>query len=393
VTRTWLPAVLIAMVPLVNARAEPAPPQAPGEGTASPTGAEPPVGLPGARIVAGQAPVVGGNAAAARERAVDEAIRQAVDGALLELADAPTRAAEAKAIRAIEARARSFVPSYRTLDESEGNGVYSVHLEAQVDEAALRQTIDRWSLPAPAPSSMGTALGVLIEAADADPTSAALGARLAGALSALGVRARAGGQGATTLTAAMPAAAAAGLPAAALVAAATADDGAVRGTSNVAAGCHGVARLLTVPAGAPIAERSANARGFAGTMVGAREDCLARLGAALAPALFSSLSSRAGSRGGDLRALSVDADVVEPAAVAALVASLREIGAVSAAELRRVGGGRAQIQLRTRSPAATVAAALARDAAASLTISDIRPDGDTIHVRARLRVPVGAGAP
>ena len=39
------------------------------------------------RMVTGQAPVVGGNAAGARERALDDAIRQAVDQALAELVD------------------------------------------------------------------------------------------------------------------------------------------------------------------------------------------------------------------------------------------------------------------------------------------------------------------
>src|SRR5581483_3969994 len=90
------------------AHAQPAPAAAPGAPPPPPTPAAE-VAAPGMRIVSGQAPVVGGNAAGARERALDEAIRQAVDQALGEIMDAPTRAAQAKTIKVLEARARSFV--------------------------------------------------------------------------------------------------------------------------------------------------------------------------------------------------------------------------------------------------------------------------------------------
>ena len=99
------------------------------------------------RIVTGQAPVVGGNAAGARERALDDAIKQAVNQALAAIVDPQTRAAQAKTLKAIEAKARSFVPRYRTLEEGEANGVYTVRLEAEVDEAALRRRIERGAPP------------------------------------------------------------------------------------------------------------------------------------------------------------------------------------------------------------------------------------------------------
>ena len=44
----------------------------------------------------------------------------------------------------------------------------------------------------------------------------------------------------------------------------------------------------------------------------------------------------------DLPLLTIDADVVEPAAVPALLKSVRSVGAVSAADLVRVGGGHAE---------------------------------------------------
>jgi len=89
--------------------------------------------MPGGRIVSGQAPVVGGNAAGARERALDDAIKQAVNQALATLVDPQTRAAQAKALKAIEAKARSFVPRYRTLEDGEANGVYTIRIEAEVE--------------------------------------------------------------------------------------------------------------------------------------------------------------------------------------------------------------------------------------------------------------------
>src|SRR5690349_23492829 len=115
----------------------PAPPPAPGDVPST----------PGARIVTGQAPVVGGNAAGARERALDEAIKQAVDQALAALVDPQTRAAQAKTMKAIEAKARSFVPRYRTLEEGETNGVYNIRLEAEVDEVAQRRRLERGTAP------------------------------------------------------------------------------------------------------------------------------------------------------------------------------------------------------------------------------------------------------
>ena len=102
---------------------------------------------PGARVVSAQAPVVGGNAAGARERALEDAIRQAVTLTLADIVDAQTRAAQAKTIKAIEAKARSFVPRYRTLEEGEVAGMYNIRLEVEVDDIALRRRLERPSGP------------------------------------------------------------------------------------------------------------------------------------------------------------------------------------------------------------------------------------------------------
>ena len=345
---------------------------------------------PGAIVVTGQAPVVGGNAAGARERALDDALKQAVNQALAGLVDPQARAAQAKTMKAIEAKARSFVPRYRTLEEGETNGVYTIRLEAEVDEIALRRRLERGTSPAASsqvtPAKTG-APGVLVAAGDKGEASAAFVAGLVTALSSAGVRARAGDPGETSSAAAAQAAARSSLEQAALVTAETVPEGAVRGTGRVAVSCRASVRLLAAPAGNTVAERAATARVFveAEKAADGPSQCRAQLGADLAGRLAGTPSGGGAGAAGDLRAITVDADVVEPAAIPELVKSLRGVGAVSAAELTRVSAGRAEIKVRTRAAPAAVAAALSRAAGGMITLTDVQTSGDTIRARVRLK--------
>jgi hypothetical protein len=326
---------------------------------------------PNARVATGQAPVVGGNAAGARERALDDAIRQVVDQALAELTDPPTRAAQAKAIRALEAKAHSFVGSYRTLEEGELNGVYSVRIQADVDLVGLRRKVERWSNPASAPPPPpASAPSLTVKAGDG--ATGDFVARLVAALSSAGVRARSESAGP-----------AAGSGPVATVAVTMRDEGTLRGTGRVSVACQATSRF----AAAPLPERTATARAFAETPESGRAACLARLAGALATDLASTLGGAAASAGGDLPILTIDADVVEPAAVSALLKSVRAVGAVSGADLVRVGGGHAEIRARTRSAPGPLAAALSRDADAMISLSDVQTAGGVIRLRARLRAP------
>lgn len=344
---------------------------------------------PGARVATGQAPVVGGNAAGARERALDEAMRQAVDLALADLADAPARAAQAKAIKALEAKARSLVPRYRTQEEGEANGIYTVRIEAEVDEVALRRKIDRWTSPSSgaAPPAPGTPT-VLLVAGDRLESSAGLLPSLLTALSASKVRARLGEASDGTVGSAAQAALHASLGNAALVSASLTDEGAVRGTARVATSCRATARLIAAPTGAILGDRASTARVFTDRTESGHTGCLGRLARDLGDQLAAALSAAVGAGPGDLRVLTVDADVIEPEAVSALLKSVRSVGAVSAAELQRVGGGHVEIRVRTRTAAGPLAAALSRDADALITLSDVQTSSDAIHLRARLRAPV-----
>src|SRR5207253_8057244 len=91
----------------------------------------------------GQAPIVAGDRVRARERALDEALRQAVEQAtatVLEPGDLVTRASDLK-LR-IYPKAKSYVSTYRVLDESENPpGTFQVHLSAAVATGKLARDL------------------------------------------------------------------------------------------------------------------------------------------------------------------------------------------------------------------------------------------------------------
>jgi hypothetical protein len=382
VRRVWLsipgPVVLAGL--LAGVIASPASAQSPAPApTPAPAPAWPPrppiadpAVDPGARVATGQAPIVGGNAAGARGRALEDAIRQVVDLAINDLCDPQTRAAQGKAIRALGARAHSFVGRYRTLEEREENGLYKITIQAEVDDSALKGKIERWNAGPVQPPAHAPAFSIAVLAGDG--TLAAFAAGVAAALSSAGVQARAADRGAgSSPSPSGPSA---------TVTASTTEEGVLRGTGRVSVACRAAARF----AGVLLPDRAANARAFADDAEAGRTGCLARLAGLLAADMAGALSASVGSAS-ELPILTVDADVVEPAAVSALLKSVRAVGAVSAADLVRVGGGRAEIRARTRSAPAPVAAALSRDADAMISLSDVQTSAGVIRLRARLRAP------
>ncbi|HVR02377.1 MAG TPA: hypothetical protein VMT47_09615 [Polyangia bacterium] len=343
---------------------------------------EPPVApaaQPGVRIVAGQSAIIGGNGAGARDRALEEAFRQAIDQSLAELLDAATRAGQARAIRALEARARTYVRRYRALEEGEANGAYSVRLEVEVDEPALQRAVESWGQSAqrsPPPSAIVS--GILLVSNGA-PEATSL---LLSALVAAGARAQLAEPAVKEVADAQRAAARANLPQVAIVSGQAASEGPVRGTGKVSVSCRIAARLISAPSGLAVGEPDAAPRAFAADEGVARTECLTRaagdVAARLAPTGGATIAP-----GGDLRTVTVEADVVEPAAVAALLKDVRSVGSVSSAELRRIESGHAEIRARTRALAMALAPALSRDAA--LVLSNVEVSGDVIRLRARLR--------
>jgi hypothetical protein len=389
--RAWLLSTLAVAVPITGtgpARAQTAPPP-----LTAPPPAEAPVGEPGMRMVTGQAPVVGGNAAGARERALDDAVRQAVDQTLGELADPQTRGAHAKEVKALLAKARSFIPRYRTLEEGEVNGNYTLRLEVVVDELALRRRIERWSAgAAPTAPPVAAPQRVFLVAAERATPAAALVPALAVAFGA--GRAVAAPEGVDpSPSGAIQAAARAGMARAALVSASVEDEGALRGVGRVAIACRATARLYAAPAATPVGERQAATRVFAEEPAAGRADCLNQLAAELRVGIEGALAAGPARPSGDMQVLTVDATLTEPAAVPALLKSLRALGAVSNAELHRVAGGHAELKIWTRSPPEALVAALSRDVDPMITLSEVRAAGDVVHLQARLRPPGTTGSP
>jgi hypothetical protein len=341
---------------------------------------EEPVGQPGLHIVTGQSPVVGGNAAAARERALDEALRQAVSQSLADMLDAPTRAAQAKGVKALEARARSYVRGYRTLEEGEAAGTYSVRLEAEVDEVALRRAAERLGNTAAPGQARPTSVRYVLVVSGAND----FGPLLAAALEAAGAHAHLvppapPGQEPQVQWPAVPDSEAVQL---ATVRVDVTDEGPVRGTARVASSCRAEVRVTTARM-QPVAEHTVTPRAFADRPDAARADCLARAAVDLASRMVRTGVTPAGQ--GDLRTIIVEADVVEPGAVAPLVKAIRSVGAVSSAELRRVSPGRAEIRVRTRTLAPALAPTLSRDGGGVITLSQVEVAGDRIRVKVRLR--------
>jgi hypothetical protein len=372
-------------------------PGAPPAATAPPADGAPAT-APGARVVTAQAPVVGGNAAGARERALEDAIRQAVTLALADIVDPQTRAAQAKTIKAIEAKARSFVPRYRTLEEGEVAGVYNIRLEVEVDDIALRRRLERSSAPPPpATSARPGGPSLLLVAADPGDTTATFSAQFRKALASGGATV----QPAVGVEPSVPAAAAAaqraGMDQAVLIAVDMTPEGPVRGTGRSSWSCRAVARVVAAGSGSAPAERTATTRVFVEGNRPADSACFTPLIAELAARITGAVTTIPSGPAGDLRPVTLDADVVEPAAVPALLKSLRGLGAVSSAELQRVAAGRAEIRIRTRAGTPALAAALSRTASSMITLSDVATSGDVIRLRARLRpaaaTGVGSAAP
>jgi hypothetical protein len=333
---------------------------------------------PGVRVVAAQSPIIGGNGAGARERAVEDAFRQAVDQSLAEMLDAATRAGQSRAIKAIEARARTYVRGYRALEEGEVNGAYAVRLEVEVDEAALRRATESWGAQSGPPSAPALAPGFLLVSGGGQRDAAIA---LQSALVASGARAQLAEPAVKEVADAQRAAARATLPQVAFVTAETSSEGPVRGTAEVSATCRIAARVVSAPSGLALGEPDASPRGFGADDAAARAECLRHAAGDVAARLVAGTSG--GAPGGDLRALTLEADVVEPGAVVALLKDVRAVGAVSSAELRRLAPGHVEIRARTRATAAVIAPALSRDTA--LALSNVEVAGDVIRLRARLR--------
>ncbi len=340
---------------------------------------------PAGRVGVGQAPVVAGNLAAARELALEDALRQTVETAMVEIL-APSPLSSRPALRPILGRARVYVKRYRILEQlppaSDGAGVYQVRVAADVDTAALRREIER----------VTTAMSL----AQAPSTPSTGGKRPGLALS---------GTGPVEATAVLSAAlAAAGVlvvpptvsgtptpPQAGAVTASAATEGPIRGTSKLSIQCR-IGLRVSSAAGSVLADETTSARGFAEHEPDARAGCWGRAAAALVPRVVPALGAGGESPGGT-RIVTMDVDIVEPAALSALLKSVRAVASVSSAELRRILSGRAEVRVTTRLAARDLAAAVTREAIGALAITTTEAAGDLVKLRVRGAPSSGGAAP
>jgi len=330
---------------------------------------------PGTHLGAAEVAIVGGNLASARERALTEAMKQAVGDAIAAVAP-DARAAEPKVVAQVLGRARTFVQRYRTREDGElGQGRYGVKIEAEIDEAALGRAFEK--TPAAAPLASGAPSYLLVasgppEAADAVYRAlAAGGTRVDRAKEAL------------SPGAAAEAAAHGGLGAIVFANATASREGQVRGVGLEAVSCSVAVRLATAGTGAGLAEDTRTERSFAEHEEEARKDCLGRAaGVAVRHVIPQTGTGRSPS---DLRTIVADVDVVEPGAVIALLKQLRGSGSVSAVDLRRLLPGRAELAIRSRLTAPALAAAIGRDSSGAVVVSGVEVSGDLIRMVARSR--------
>jgi hypothetical protein len=115
----------------------------------------------------GQARIVNEDRVAARKRALEEAMRQAVERAVDGLLGPEVRASRPHEVRGVTARAPSLIERYRVRSERDAGGVYEVQIEATVDAQRLGAALGRAAAPRPA---AGPAVALRLEGdGDAEP--------------------------------------------------------------------------------------------------------------------------------------------------------------------------------------------------------------------------------
>jgi hypothetical protein len=364
----------------------PPPPARPGAlpapAAAPPAG--PDVALDGIVV---DAPIVAGNAANAKAKALGEAFRQGVERvfvrALAESGvapDAPLPPGLAALRGTFSTGARRFVRSHRLLESAEVDGNYRVRVVADVDEAALRREIDR------ARGGGASARPVLVGVAG----PAAAGGSVVGALAALGLKAEV-----RSLAEADPAQvralAGTGGGAALLVSSSAVDEGNVRGTNAHAVSCR--LALRVVSASEVGGERIAEKRGFDTRPEAAQTACFQDAARALVTAAAGELAPIAAAGAGGARAVRLELDVVEPAAVAPVLRAIRKIGSVSSSEVRRVRVGRVDVRALTRLSGADLAAALRRELGPTFVVNARAAEPDRAELEIRFAPPPPPGVP
>jgi hypothetical protein len=122
----------------------------------------------------GTAPIANGDRVRARDRAFDDAFRQAIDQAAAALLGSGGVAARTSQLKlSIEPKAKSYATSYRVLEEGEQNGTFRVHIAAVLDLERLERDLQAPSKGAhPAAPRAASAARAIVCIAERDDTAA-----------------------------------------------------------------------------------------------------------------------------------------------------------------------------------------------------------------------------
>jgi len=343
----------------------------------------PAVAQQGEHVVTAEAPIVNGNAVVARQRALADAFRQVLERAFADLLKEsggqgqPLAPGLAQVKASFASRGQRFVRSYRILEEEEGKGRLRVQIDADVDTALLRREMERargaTAGESATPTVRPTGPSILVGGDLSDEVSKAV----ARTLTAAGAQVQ---STAVRDEASLLAAAGRQAAHALWLAATSSSEAKIRGASSVSLRCELRARFFPAGAGARPATLELTERGFAHDEADARLACWQRAAEALARQLSSFLRPvPAGAR-----YLTLDLDVVEPAALMALIQVAKRLGAVNAAEVRHVTTRQAEIRVLTRMSGREIEAALIRDIAGRLLVTEVKPPADRVTLQVRL---------
>jgi Flagellar assembly protein T, N-terminal domain len=329
----------------------------------------------------GQAPIVQGDRVRARERALDEAMRQAVEQATATVLQPAELVARSSDLRLrIYPKARQYVTTYHILDEGEqSSGTFQVHLSAQVATARLARDLAATQPPptgTPAIKARAVVCSLPPKPGALDPGRGA-DASVREVLSARGVE-LAPPPTACTEESAAAAARAAGAQGAVVAVTEAAPAGPIRGTDRVAA--HARVRLVLIePDGRASADGAGEDDAYDTTAERAAERASRRAGEAATRALEPHLVARwpTAAPGGGVRVR-----VVGFARWADFVALERALGAlpgVGGVEPRRFQRGQAELLVRTAQAAAQLADALRRAPPPGAHVTTL-PDGIEVQL-------------
>ncbi len=361
------------------------------------------------RALVAEAPIVAGNLAAAKQKALIEAWRRAVERCFVRaLGSLGIPGPLAPPLSELGAKwmqnPRQIVRGYRVVSQGEYAGNYRVEIEVDLDEATVRREIAKLAASAPGVSSGAggkggatavgatvlpvTPVGVILFSRGTPPPIDAEAIKAFGAaLGSVGIRTETKVASEQTERTLAPSD---GIGAAVRITATTQEEGPVRGTAMRSVRCRMTVHVVGDGSNEKSDESVPMDRGFAGDDAGARKACFEnlsrRLADRMAPGLAASIAFAA-----ERRALVLILDLPESGTLGVVQRALRRMAAVSSSEVRRVAAARVELRVATRMDGKAMATALTTElgSVATVEVTDAGPRRLEIRVR-RDSIPPGS---